>query len=250
MKIKKLGSIAVMMGLCFALAGCTSKELKKASDKIIENLEATYNDSFEVIDIDKRATSDVNDLGDVYYAYVKYTGADEAKQNKGFYCELNKNMTYFKEFFADVRFRPSLDGYYASTELPEDAIVVTSVSTTGDEYFTRYNYKEIINQGVDYSVTVVIPVSEDYAEYLSGELCFTELEGLWERTKNYEGSLYVVYCDPEYVDEKVAYLNHLQDFDYKVKYKQIIADIAIDFSRTSSVKDSFIRQMNSDLNAR
>lgn len=244
--------IASFLCLAITLTGCTSSDEKNAATLMLNKLSTEYNTTFEIVDIDTRPTSEVNELGDVYYAYVKYTGERAELQNMGFYCEVNKNLTIFDDCFANIRFRPSLDSYYKDKIDIDDAIVVTSVATDdNDSYVKKYNYRTVFNNNIEHSITIVIPVSDVDAESLDAEVCYKELkESLTRLNSKYSGSLYIVYCKDDYVEEYVDYLNHLQKFNYKVKYKKIIADITYDLSSVSDVKASFIRQMNSDLNAK
>lgn len=233
------------------VTGCAASDMKNAQTMMLNKLTEKYGETFEIVDMDVRPTSDVNELGDVYYAYVKYTGAREEWQNKGFYCEVNRNLTIFDDSFATIKCRPSLDNYYDGKVTLEDARVVTAITAEDSlEYTKRFNHTTIFNNGIEHSVTIVIGVSDVDAKSMDAEMCYKELEeSLANIQTKLDGSLYIVYCDEGYVDEYIDYLNHLQKFNYKVKYKKIVCDVTLDLSSITDVKSSFIRQINSDLNA-
>lgn len=246
-KCTKVCLIFIVGILC--LTSCGKESYEEQRMIILEELSKKYEENFYIIDIERRATNDLNSQGDVYYAYAAYAGDDERKQNKGFYCEINSTLSNLKDAYLNVCLQPALEGHYTNL-VPENAVAIGLLSTQGDEIISKYTYKNIVSNKIPYTISVIVPVTEDNLVTINGDTESVKFDKFFKEIMNSSNvNANVIYCDESYVSEYKDFINHLKPFDYKVKYDMIYADASFSTENGGNFQEQFIRQINNDLAA-
>lgn len=242
-----LKSCLILMTALVTLSACGKENFKEQKDAILKGLESKYSASFSIVDIAKRATSDLNSQGDIYYAYVMCNTEDEKLQNKGFYCEINSSLSNLQDSYLDICLQAALEGRYERL-VPENAVVVGLLSTQGKEIISKYTYKNIVSNKIPYTIDVIIPIAEDMVVTINGDIESTKFEKFFEEVSNSSNvNANIVYCDESYAQEYKDFINHIKPFDYKVEYDKIYADASISTENGGNFQEQFIRQINNDL---
>lgn len=246
-KLLLIGTVFLLS--CVSLVGCGKENYTKQKAVMTATLEQKYGEKFYVVDMARRATSDVNSLGDIYYAYVACDSEDEKKQDKGFYCEITASLDWLQDNYLDICLQSAIEGHF-SRVVPEDAKLVGVVSTRGNEIISKYTYKNIIGNKIPFTVNVIIPVDEDMITMINASVEAKKFEKLFSEVSELSfGSINVVYCDSSYADDYCEFVNHLKPFNYKVKHNKIYADASLTSENKGDFMSQFKKQINNDMAA-
>lgn len=240
---KRIGALALSCLLAFNLTGCTSKE-DKVKVNLIAKLQQMYNKEFDVVDIDKFSRSSVSSDSDVYYGYAYLKQRDADDQYSTFYFETDPTCTNVKTQYYCMQMQTPLARYLRpklNSKLQCD--VITLVQTDQDYGFNDQmplNQQTVLSYGIPFTVTIVVPTA-GVSDFDTEANYYSELIK-YLASISFKGSVYAVYCAPEYEPTLVQYYNHCLPLDTKLDSNYIYATIDLDFSTGASV-DSVKQQL-------